>query len=151
MFHLYFLFFPQLVLNLRPLGLSQRLGSRAANFLDLVLFQLFLTCSGSNQLQDLSPDVTVTAQLSHVTSCSRFSLSSVLNVIKLFLGKFQKSRFTKDFFSPFLPYYLLSSSQNFLPLIPAPTSFHSWGFVIRWGQLLTTSNYYLPSTSKDRR
>ena len=30
------------------------------------------------------------------------------------------------------PNYLLSSSQIFLPLISAPTSFHDWGLVTRW-------------------
>ena len=40
--------------------------------------------------------------------------------------------------------------QTFLPLISVLTSFHDWGLVTRWALLLITSNYNLPSKSKDQ-
>ena len=39
--------------------------------------------------------------------------------------------------------------RHFLPLISASTGFHKWGLVTRRAQLLITSNYHLPRTSKD--
>ena len=38
----------------------------------------------------------------------------------------------------------------FLPLIFAPTGSHNWCLVTRRAKTLITSNYYLPSTSKDQ-
>ena len=40
--------------------------------------------------------------------------------------------------------------RPFLTLIFAPTGFHNWGLATRWAQPLITSNYYLPSTTKDQ-
>ena len=55
--------------------------------------------------------------------------------IKLFL---QVSETTPNFF-PLLPYYPLSASKTFLPLISTLTGFLDWGLVTRWSQILVTS------------
>ena len=55
----------------------------------------------------------------------------------------------EKFFSSY-PSTLFPTVRPFLPLISAPTGFYDWGLVTRWAQLLLTSNYYLPSTPKDR-
>ena len=46
-------------------------------------------------------------------------------------------------------YNPLSFCQIFLPLISAMIGFHDKGLVTAWAQLLITSNYYLPSSSKE--
>ena len=80
----------------------------------------------------------------HRCSCIHYAETETTHARGLFFCP----KTSKPFFPH--PFYPFSYWQTFLPLISTPTGFYDWGFVISRALPLITSNYYLPSTTKDR-